>query len=118
VDGVRNCGMASPTTHVVTVFRNRVRSTAEDAYGALAPHIFDLARAMEGFIDAKTFVAADGERVTVVTFENQRTHDAWRDHPEHKAAQRRGIEEFYETYSIQVAAVTYSHVFSVPGSTQ
>jgi heme-degrading monooxygenase HmoA len=54
----------------------------------------------------------------VVTFEDQRAHDAWRDHPEHKAAQRRGIEEFYETYSIQVAAVTYSHVFSVPGSTQ
>jgi heme-degrading monooxygenase HmoA len=110
--------MAPSTTHIVTVFRNRVRSTAEDAYGELAPHIFDLARAMEGFIDAKTFVAADGERVTVVTFEDQRAHDAWRDHPEHKAAQRRGIEEFYETYSIQVAAVTYSHVFSVPGSTQ
>jgi heme-degrading monooxygenase HmoA len=98
-------------SEVVTVFRNRLRADAADEYGALSPHILELARSMPGFVDAKTFSAADGERVTVVTFADRPSHDAWRDHPEHRDAQRRGIAEFYADYSIQVADVTYSHRF-------
>lgn len=104
--------MADSNTHIVTVFRNRLRSGVEKEYGELAPIISDLAHGMNGFIDAKTFVAPDGERVTVVTFENRESHNAWRDHPEHKIAQQRGISEFYETYSIQVGEVAYSHHFT------
>ena len=96
---------------VLTVFRNRLAADAADDYGALSPHILQLARSMPGFVDAKTFTAADGERVTVVTFADRASHDAWRDHPEHRAAQRRGIDEFYDEYSIQVADVTYEHRF-------
>lgn len=100
--------MANPETHIVTVFRNRLRSLTESEYDKLAPRIMDLARSMEGFVDAKTFASKDGERVTVVTFASREHHNAWRDHPEHRAAQQRGIDEFYETYSIQVAEVSYS----------
>jgi heme-degrading monooxygenase HmoA len=67
---------------------------------------------MPGFIDSKTFTSADGERVTIVTFMNQETHNAWRDDAEHVAARARGIEEFYSTYSIQVGTVTYSNHFA------
>lgn len=111
-----NCGMVESTPQIVTVFRNRLRAGVEHAYGELAPHISELAQRMDGFVDAKTFVAADGERVTVVTFQDRETHNAWRDHPEHKLAQQRGISEFYETYSIQVGDVTYSHQFTTSES--
>lgn len=104
--------MASSPSHVVTIFRNRLKEGAEAEYAALSPHISDLARTMSGFIDAKTFVAADGERVTVVTFADQVSHDAWRDHPEHRTAQHRGIAEFYSAYSIQVGTVSYSNHFT------
>lgn len=104
--------MTESKAHIVTVFRNRLRSGAEKEYGELAPHISDLAHGMSGFVDAKTFIASDGERVTVVTFEDRESHNAWRDHPEHKLAQQRGISEFYENYSIQVGEVTYSHHFT------
>jgi len=97
------------SSQIVTVFRNRLRPDAVADYVALSPRILDLARGMPGFVDAKTFAAADGERVTVVTFADRAAHEAWRDHPEHRAAQRRGIAEFYESYSIQVATVTYEH---------
>ncbi|MFZ4720741.1 MAG: antibiotic biosynthesis monooxygenase family protein [Ilumatobacteraceae bacterium] len=96
---------------VVTVFRNRLAPEGTDEYGALSPHILELARSMPGFVDAKTFAASDGERVTIVTFADRDSHTAWRDHPEHRDAQRRGIETFYEDYSIQVADVTYEHHF-------
>jgi heme-degrading monooxygenase HmoA len=60
---------------------------------------------MPGYVEHKAFTAPDGERVTVVTFADQATHDAWRTHAEHRVAQRRGREEFYESYSLQVADV-------------
>lgn len=64
---------------------------------------------MPGFVDVKTFVADDGERVTIVTFANRASHDAWRDHPDHEAAKRRGVADFYAEYSVQVADVTSAH---------
>ncbi len=101
--------MTDREARIVTVFRNRLRDGIDIDYEEVAPHIMELARSMEGFVDAKTFTAPDGERVTVVTFASREHHNAWRDHPEHRAAQQRGINEFYDTYSIQVAEVTYSH---------
>lgn len=101
--------MTDREARIVTVFRNRLRDGIDSDYEEVAPHIMKLARSMEGFVDAKTFSAPDGERVTVVTFASREHHNAWRDHPEHRAAQQRGINEFYDTYSIQVAEVTYSH---------
>ena len=103
--------MAESLSHVVTIFRNRLQSGAESEYASVAPRISDLASQMHGFVDAKTFVAADGERVTVVTFADQASHNAWRDHPEHRDVQQRGIAEFYSEYSIQVGTVTYSNHF-------
>lgn len=60
------------------------------------------ARSMRGFVDFKTFVAADGERVSVVVFHTAEHQAAWRDDPEHRVAQCRGRESFYEEYSISV----------------
>lgn len=100
---------------VVTVFRNRLRQGAAEAYAPVAAEMDRLARAMPGFVDAKTFTSPDGERVTVVTFADRASHDAWRDHPGHRAAQQRGISEFYGTYSIQVADVTYLNEFTRQG---
>ncbi|MFM9131413.1 MAG: antibiotic biosynthesis monooxygenase family protein [Actinomycetota bacterium] len=97
---------------VVTVFRNRLRAESHAEYVDMAARMDELARAMPGHVDSRTFVADDGERVTIVTFADRATHEAWRDHPEHRAAQRKGITEFYETYSIQVADVTYQNVFT------
>lgn len=96
---------------IVTVFRNRLRADNVEDYRATSARMDALARSMPGFLDAKTFTADDGERVTVVTFADAETQRAWREHPEHREAQRAGVEHFYETYSIQVAEVTYAHTF-------
>jgi heme-degrading monooxygenase HmoA len=99
-------------SEIVTVFRSRLRPEASGEYAATSARMDALARAMPGHVDSKTFTAADGERVTVVTFADRASHDAWRLHPDHVEAQREGIEKFYETYAIQVAEVTRSHTFT------
>ena len=99
------------TDHVVTVFRNRLRSEGIAEYRDTSARMTELARAMPGYVDAKTFTADDGERVTVVTFADAESHRAWRDHPEHREAQRAGVDRFYDEYSIQVASLTYEHTF-------
>ncbi len=100
------------TGQVVTVFRNRLRAPAQDAYAAELEAVTSLARSMPGFIETKTFVAADGERATIVTFADPATHGAWRDHPRHREAMRHGISDYYDEYSIAVGTTSYASAFT------
>ena len=90
---------------VLTVFRNRLRPEAVDEYGPLADRMAALAETMPGFVERKTYVAEDGERVTLVVFATPEQQRAWRDHPEHRAAQRAGVERLYSEYRIQVCTL-------------
>jgi heme-degrading monooxygenase HmoA len=105
----------SEAAPVLIVFRNRLRPEHVDEYTETGARMDELARAMPGFVDAKTFTAADGERVTVVTFADADSERAWRDHPEHRAAQQAGRDRFYAEYAIQVADVRYDHVWRHEG---
>ncbi|MET0894951.1 MAG: antibiotic biosynthesis monooxygenase [Acidimicrobiia bacterium] len=96
---------------IVTVFRSRLRNDSDGSYVATAADTEARAREMPGFVDFKTFIADDGERVSLVTFESRATHDAWRDDPEHRAAQRRGRDEWFETYTIQVCELVDERSF-------
>ena len=104
-------GMEPQVGQVVTVFRSRLRADGARAYAEDATVIAALARGMPGYVENKVFTAEDGERVNVVTFADADSHRAWRDHPEHRAAQQRGIASYYSEYSIQVGTTSYaSHV--------
>jgi heme-degrading monooxygenase HmoA len=87
---------------VVTVFRSTLRPDAVEEYEVVSARMVALARTMPGLLDYKTFASDDGERVTLVTFASIDEHQAWRNHPEHRQAQRLGRERFYDTYAIQV----------------
>jgi len=88
---------------VVTVFRSRLDDAHAKEYAELAPRIAALAGTMPGLVDVKSFQADDGERVTIVTFADEESHRAWRDHPEHRRAQELGRSRYYSTWSTQVS---------------
>lgn len=100
------------TGQVVTVFRNRLRPTARASYDAELSVVAALAAEMPGFVETKTFVAEDGERATVVTFADEASHRGWAEHPRHRAAQQRGVSDYYETYSIAVGTTSYASAFT------
>jgi heme-degrading monooxygenase HmoA len=87
---------------IVTVFRSRLMPGVRDDYVTLVDRMIELAATMPGYISHKGFFADDGERVTIVEFESEEAQRAWRMHPEHREAQRKGREIYYASYSIQV----------------
>jgi heme-degrading monooxygenase HmoA len=99
--------------HIVTVFRSRLRPESVAEYHDTAKRMVELARAMPGFVDFKTFEADDGERVSVITFASLETERAWRDHPEHRRAQQIGRERLYASYDISVCELMSKRTFPV-----
>jgi heme-degrading monooxygenase HmoA/limonene-1,2-epoxide hydrolase len=86
------------------VFRSRLRPGIDTAYGARADQIFALAEKARGYIAIKDFAAEDGERVALVEWDSADSLAAWRESPEHAAAQRAGRAEWYACYDIRVCA--------------
>ena len=87
---------------VITLFRSRLRPETEREYEAWAARMTELATQMPGYVCHKTFIADDGERITVTEFESEEAQSAWRGLPEHVEAQRKGKRDFYLEYQIQV----------------
>jgi heme-degrading monooxygenase HmoA len=90
---------------IVTVFRSRLMPGVREDYVTLVDRMIELASSMPGYISHKGFFAEDGERVTIVEFETEEAQRAWRMHPEHRDAQKKARDIYYETYSVQVCEV-------------
>ncbi len=90
---------------IVTVFRSRLKPGLRDEYVALVARMEELARTMPGYISHKGFFADDGERLTIVEFENEEGLRAWRTNPEHIAAQRLARQKYYTEYHVQVCTL-------------
>ena len=96
---------------ILTVFRSRLHPEFREEYLVVADRMSELTASMPGFISRRSYTADDGERVTVVLFADADSQSAWRDHPEHRSAQKLGMEKLYSEYSIEVATVTYQSSF-------
>lgn len=90
---------------VLTVFRSTLRDDGRPEYMKLAPQMSELAKTMPGYKSHKAFIAEDGERVTLVEFEDEEAQRNWSTNAQHVAAKKRGREAFYAAYSIQVCNV-------------
>ncbi len=95
--------------NVVTVFRSRLDPEHVEEYAAMAAEMLGLAAQMPGFVSFDRFTAEDGERLSVIVFENAETERAWRDHVRHVEAQALGRERFYSEYSIAVSECVRAH---------
>jgi len=87
---------------IVTVFRSRLMPGVRDDYVALVERMVAIASSMPGYISHKGFFAEDGERCTIVEFESEETQRAWRMNAEHREAQKKAREIYYETFSVQI----------------
>jgi len=96
---------------LVVLFRSKLVPEPE-GYADMAQEMEDLAKTMPGFVDVKAFKADDGERLTLVWWEDEETLAAWRNHARHLVAQRAGREQWYQYYKIEVAKVRRANNFT------
>jgi len=97
---------------MVIVFRARRTSEGVgEEYKHWFTRMSELACKMPGYISHKGFFAEDGERVTIVEFESEEAQRAWRMHPEHRDAQHKGREVYYQDFSVQVCQVIRENRF-------
>jgi heme-degrading monooxygenase HmoA len=87
---------------VVVVFRARLKPGIGKDYEETDARMAALAATMPGFVSYRPYTSADGEDVAVVEFESHETVAAWREHPEHREAQRLGRERWFTEYRITV----------------
>lgn len=85
----------------VNIFRSRKRAGYDaERYATDAARMVALAQAQPGFLDYKSFAATDGETVSISMWETTEAAAAWAAHPEHREVQRRGRDEYYESYRV------------------
>ena len=74
-----------------------------DEYAAAVDRMSELARTMPGYIAHKSFYAEDGERCTIVEFENEEGLRTWRTNAEHLHGAKNGAAEIL--YGVQRAGL-------------
>jgi heme-degrading monooxygenase HmoA len=96
---------------MVIVFRSRARAGVNEELTAVGAHMYELATAMPGFMSYKDYQAPDGENVSIVEFDTPEHLEAWRNHPEHRAAQARARELLFTEYNVQVCSLVRQCAF-------
>lgn len=90
---------------ILTVFRSRLNAQTLDDYRRCTERTVALVRALPGYTGHKSFVADDGERVTLVEFASEDALHAWARHPVHAEAKRNGRAALFTEYRVQVCHV-------------
>lgn len=99
---------------VLILFRSRLTGAAGADYDEMNAALRRRAEGFPGFVDLKSFTADDGERLTIVRWRDHDTLRAWREDPDHRAAQQLGRERWYEYYEIEVADLVRQQRFDRP----
>ena len=98
---------------VIVLIRTKVRPDADvAAYEALNEQMFRLVQTMPGFVAADGYGTPETGDISVVRFESLEALRAWREHPDHLVAQRRGKTEFYASYTVEVCEVVRAYDFA------
>jgi len=101
-------------TEVVVIFKTHLRNGADsEAYRKTSRRMHELVEQMPGFISIKAYTGEDGEEIDLVRFASEEALKAWKEQPEHREAQRRGREEFYDRYSVQACKVVRDYEFRI-----
>ena len=97
---------------VISIFRSRLRPENGAEFQELAARMLELAQSMPGFLSYKVYTSDDGERCSIIEFDSAEHLRAWREHPEHREAQRIGRERYYEEYSLHVGEPARESLFT------
>src|SRR5918993_5963116 len=97
---------------MLILFRSKLVDADREGYARMAQAMDAHARTFDGFIDAKSFLADDGERLTVVWWRDEASLKVWATDAKHRVAQNLGRERWYEYYKLDIAEIVRVSNFS------
>lgn len=103
---------------VIILFRSKLTSAAGADYAAMNAEMEEYVKSMPGFLDVKAFTAADGERLTVVWWQDLETLRVWQEDLRHIEAKKTGRRNWYQYYKMEVAEVLRQSSFERPAFEQ
>jgi heme-degrading monooxygenase HmoA len=103
---------------LVILFRSKLTAQAGDDYSRMADAMFAHATTFPGFVEVKSFTADDGERLTVVWWQDEETLKVWATDAKHRVAQQAGRDRWYEYYKMDVAQIVRVSNFVRPTEPQ
>jgi heme-degrading monooxygenase HmoA len=89
-----------------------VRNQSQSGYSETNTRMEDLVKDVRGFLGMDHAQAPGGLGITVGYFRDADALTEWRSNAEHRAAQKRGQAEWYQSYTLHVAKVERSHGFT------
>lgn len=99
------------------VFRNRKREDIDaDAYLDDSMEMEVLAAQQPGFLAFRSYTSDDGEVLSISEWESESTALAWSQNAKYRIVQQRGVEEYYESYTLYLCDSPRVHSFG-PGGT-
>lgn len=90
---------------LVILFFSRLTDQAGEDYSEMDEELSELVKDAPGYQGAKSFKAEDGERLTVVWWQDEETLRQWRELPRHRVAQQTGRDRWYEQYRMEIAHI-------------
>ena len=97
---------------LVILFRSRLSEDAGEDYQEKAEEMLAYAKTQPGYVEFKQYTAEDGERLTVVKWNDRESLDAWKNDARHREAKKGGRDRWYASYDIEIAEVIDAHHFA------
>ncbi|WP_290058691.1 antibiotic biosynthesis monooxygenase family protein [Amycolatopsis solani] len=98
--------------YYAVIITSALDESSLDGYAAMDERMAELGRAQPGYLGRESKTGPDGRDLTVLYYRDAAAITAWQQHPEHLEAQRRGREQWYADYHIEVAKVERAYGFT------
>ncbi|MFS8096818.1 antibiotic biosynthesis monooxygenase [Lentzea alba] len=89
-----------------------VRTQEQTGYSETADRMEELVQDIPGYLGMDHAQTPGGLGISVGYFRDAEALTQWRTQAEHREAQQRGREQWYESYTLHVAKVERSHGFT------
>lgn len=100
---------ATPQPPYYAVIFTGQRTEGDNGYGKMAELMIKVAQEQPGCLGIEAARNENGLGVTVAYFTDEAAIAAWRNHIQHRAAQKLGKERWYAHYEVRVARVERSY---------
>ena len=97
----------TPEPPYYAVIFTSLRTDIEDGYSDMSARMLELAKKQPGFLGVES--AREQVGITVSYWVDLEAIKQWRDHPEHRKAQKHGRDKWYAKFKVRVAKVEREH---------